>query len=128
MKTQVRGALARDDGEELRGAVSQLWLRFKPVILERVAVVESAATALLSGPIDDLLRKKAEGEAHKLAGSLGSFGFADGSRDAREIEVILQSGSLGETQILRLSELVVNLHAQLEREQTDSLGDTEPRI
>ncbi len=120
--------MAKDDGEELRGAVSQLWLRFKPVILERVAVVESAATALLSGPIDDLLRKKAEGEAHKLAGSLGSFGFADGSSDAREIEVILQSGSLGETQILRLSELVVNLRAQLEIEETWPVTDEKKTV
>ena len=119
--SQAKSDLEKDGQEELQSAISNIWLRFKPVSLQRVALVESAITALLSGPIDPELQKKAEGEAHKLAGSLGSFGFADGSRDAREIEIILQSEHLIEPQILRLSELVVNLHAQLEMEQTDRL-------
>ena len=106
--------------EKAKIAITQLWTRYRPAILDRLSVVEAAAVELLKGSIDGELRRKAEGEAHKLAGSLGTFGFADASRDAREIEVLLQSVHLDATQTVRLSELAVNLRTQLEKEQTKS--------
>jgi len=104
--------------EKAKIAITRLWARYKPAILDRLSVVEAAAVELLKGSIDGELRRKAEGEAHKLAGSLGTFGFPDASRDAHEIEVLLQSGHLDATQTVRLSELAVNLRTQLEKEQT----------
>ena len=77
--------------EKAKIAITRLWARYRPATLDRVSVVEAAAVELLKGSIDGELRRKAEGEAHKLAGSLGTFGFDDASRDAREIEVLLQS-------------------------------------
>ena len=106
--------------EKAKIAITRLWVRYRPAILDRLSVVEDAAVELLKGSIDGELRWKAEGEAHKLAGSLGTFGFADASRDAREIEVLLQSAHIDATQTVRLSELVVNLRTQLEKEQTKS--------
>lgn len=106
--------------EKAKIAITRLWARYRPAILDRLSVVEAAAVELLKGSIDGELRRKAEGEAHKLAGSLGTFGFADASRDAREIEVFLQSVHLDATQTVRLSELAVNLRTQLEKEQTKS--------
>jgi HPt (histidine-containing phosphotransfer) domain-containing protein len=106
--------------EKAKTAIAQLWARYRPPILSRLSVVEAAAVELLKGPIDEELRRKAEGEAHKLAGSLGTFGFADASVDAREMEILLQSASLDATQTVRLSELVVDLRSQLEREQEES--------
>lgn len=105
--------------EKTKIAITQLWARYRPVILDRLSVVEGAAVELLKGPIDDELRRKAESEAHKLAGSLGTFGFADASRDAHEIEVLFQSTPLNATQTVRLSDLVVNLGAQLEKERRE---------
>ena len=106
--------------EKAKTAITQLWARYRPAILDRLSVVEAAAVELLKGSNDGESRRKAEGEAHKLAGSLGTFGFADASRDAREIEVLLQSVHLDATQTVRLSELAVNLRTQLEKEQTRS--------
>jgi len=106
--------------EKAKIAITQLWARYRPAILDRLSVVEVAAVELLKGSIDGELRRKAEGEAHKLAGSLGTFGFADASREAREIELLLQSVHLDATQTVRLSELAVNLRTQLEKEQTRS--------
>jgi len=106
--------------EKAKIAITRLWARYRSAIFDRLSVVEAAAVELLRGSIDGELRRKAEGEAHKLAGSLGTFGFADASRDAREIEVLLQSVHLDATQTVRLSELTVNLRTQLEKEQTKS--------
>ena len=57
--SQAKSDLEKDGQEELQSAISNIWLRFKPVSLQRVALVESAITALLSGPIDPELQKKA---------------------------------------------------------------------
>jgi diguanylate cyclase (GGDEF)-like protein len=100
-----------------------------------VTVLEQAAVVALEGHLDNALRQQAEREAHKLAGAVGTFGFAEGSRLAREIEQLLQAGrSLGQPQLLRLSELVVALRQELERapvgppEATPVSGDASPRL
>jgi HPt (histidine-containing phosphotransfer) domain-containing protein len=94
-------------------AIGALWERFKGVAFDRLEVVEAAAIAQLEGRLDAAGRRRAEREAHKLAGSVGTFGFGEGSRIAREIELLLQ-GPLGETQTLRLSDLTVALRRTLE--------------
>jgi CheY-like chemotaxis protein/HPt (histidine-containing phosphotransfer) domain-containing protein len=72
--------------EQLAGAVDASWARSKQAQLRRVAAMEGAIVALLAGALEDDARRLAIGEAHKLAGSLGSFGMAEGSRLAAEIE------------------------------------------
>jgi diguanylate cyclase (GGDEF)-like protein len=100
---------------ETLAAVAELWTRFKNTILGRVAVVEQATSALLGGDLRDELRRKAVQEAHKLAGSVGSFGFKEASRLAREIERSFQTGStLGQAQALSLSEMAAALRRELE--------------
>ena len=70
--------------------IAALWTAARPRILARVAVLESAAAAAVSGDLTADLRAEAESEAHKLAGSLGMFGFRDGSRVALAIEQALE--------------------------------------
>lgn len=97
-------------------AISALWIRFKSSNIERLGVLEEAATALLDGGLDDDLRRRAEREAHRLAGSVGTFGFVDGSRLAREIERLLGGTALlRQREVLRCTELVVGLREELER-------------
>ena len=67
--------------------VSEIWRKFQPAILARVAVLEEMAVALVSGERDVQRRRVAEREAHKLAGSVGTFGFAAASGHARAIEL-----------------------------------------
>ncbi|HSB68516.1 MAG TPA: Hpt domain-containing protein [Candidatus Methylomirabilis sp.] len=74
--------------------MASLWEQYKDLILERVAAVEAAAAALERGTLEDEgdTRQRAELEAHRLAGSLGSVGFPEGSRIASEIERLLRGG------------------------------------
>ena len=96
-------------------SVAELWERFKETIMGRVAVLEKSTMALLEGALDDDLRQDAQREAHKLAGSVGLFGFSRGSGLAQEIEhALLQEADLDQGQVLRLSQMVVALRQELE--------------
>lgn len=71
-------------------AVAKARADFQLKIGDRLTVLEQAVIALQQGNLGDELRQKAEQEAHKLAGALGTFGFAEGSQLAKEIEQLLQ--------------------------------------
>jgi HPt (histidine-containing phosphotransfer) domain-containing protein len=73
--------------------MAALWVQFEGATMARVAIVEQAARAWTAGTLDDGPRRRAEREAHALAGALGTFGFAEGSRVAREIELLLGAAS-----------------------------------
>jgi HPt (histidine-containing phosphotransfer) domain-containing protein len=68
-----------------------LWEKNLPVLRERLRVLERAAEAASAGTLSEELRVEAAGVAHKLAGSLGMFGYPEGTRVARELEVALSS-------------------------------------
>ncbi len=96
---------------------SRLWEQFKGLVLERIATMEQAAAALGGGSLQEGLRRQAEIEAHRLAGSLGSIGFPEGTRIAREIEGVLHdTASLSPARAPELSSLVVALRDALPRE------------
>lgn len=69
--------------------VSAIWENVRPKALELVATLQEAGAAALDGHLHAELRSRAGDEAHKLGGSLGSFGFWAASRRAREAEVLL---------------------------------------
>jgi diguanylate cyclase (GGDEF)-like protein len=95
-------------------AVAQAWERFRGAVVARVDAVEAAAVAVLEGTLDAETRRHAEREAHKLAGSVGTFGFAQGSRLARELEMLLTgSAPLGQAEALKLTDLAVALRREL---------------
>src|SRR5689334_23113087 len=60
-------------------------------ILARVATIEDAVAALLGGALSDDERDGARRAAHRLAGTLGTFGIATGSVIARELETALET-------------------------------------
>ena len=81
--------------QHLITAVNDAWQRYQKPILARLTTIEQAITALETGTLTEELRQKAEQEAHKLAGSLGMFGFAKGSELAKKIEnLLLEIGSI----------------------------------
>ena len=95
--------------------VQGVWERCKKKFSNRVAVLEKATTNLLKDTLADELRLHAQQEAHKLAGSLGMFGF-QGSQLAREIEQMFQAKTcLDQDQALHLSQLVVALRRELQQ-------------
>ncbi len=97
-------------------AFAGIWERARDTIIGRVDVLDLAAVSLLNADLDVGLRRKAEDEAHKLVGLVGTFGFVEASTIAGEIESLLHGESpLGSDQTLLLSKLAVSLRQELER-------------
>ncbi len=71
---------------QTRKLIAEIWRKNQPQILDRLALLEAAAVAAQSGTLTDAQRADAEGMAHKLAGSLGMFGFPGGTTVARALE------------------------------------------
>lgn len=74
-------------------AIDKLLERFRGVFNKQIAILIEAKNAVQSGFLDPELRKSAQQEAHKLAGSLASFGYPEGSKLARSAEHLLISVS-----------------------------------
>ncbi len=78
--------------QALARAMAELWDRFRAAALERVDVLERAGEAAASGGLSMEMQSVARAEAHKLVGSLGSFGVHGGTALAREAERLLDRG------------------------------------
>jgi HPt (histidine-containing phosphotransfer) domain-containing protein len=70
----------------LSAALDALWSRFLPEMENRVAILIAAAGAAQSGRLTDVQRENACAAAHKLAGTLGTFGLDRGTTLARNLE------------------------------------------
>ena len=78
-----------DAEDKTASLLTALWLRNRPIIEERIAMLEKAAAA--TGPLSEEARKEAQGSAHKLAGALGMYGYDEGTRIARQMEQLLET-------------------------------------
>ena len=100
--------MTEETPSERRAAViAAMWEEARPRIMDRVAVLQATAAAATDGGLDVAARREAEGEAHKLAGSLGMFGYPTGTDVARDIETMLEGdGPLGPELTALVSRLV----------------------
>ena len=87
----TQSGLATD--ETISRALEQMWTRHRPQILERVAVLEAAASAVAAKTLTEAEREAAQAAAHKLAGTLGMFNLARGTDLARESDLAYSSES-----------------------------------
>lgn len=76
--------------QQTQSALSAVWEKVKGESSDRLTIIQQASKALRDGKLKDQQRQQALMAAHKLAGSLGVFGFAEASRLAKEIEQMLQ--------------------------------------
>ncbi|HWG21689.1 MAG TPA: Hpt domain-containing protein [Terracidiphilus sp.] len=93
----------------LSDALEILWKKFQPQIEERVAVLEAANRALAEGALTAEAREAAHAAAHKLAGILGTFGLAEGTALAREVEGMYGGDAALDEAAKRLSLIVAEL-------------------
>ncbi|MEG5047498.1 response regulator [Microcoleus sp. B4-C1] len=92
----------------------QVLERFRGSFNQQISVLEQAKTDLLAGKLETELQQVAKHEAHKLVGSLGSFGYPEGSKFARYAEnLLINDRSLTAEEITRFSELVTGLQQEL---------------
>jgi HPt (histidine-containing phosphotransfer) domain-containing protein len=73
----------------MAAALARLWTKFLPEIESRIATLAAASTALANGELPADQREAAHAAAHKLAGSLGTFGIHRGTEIARHAELFL---------------------------------------
>ncbi|WP_413173540.1 response regulator [Anabaena azotica] len=77
--------------ENLDASIAEIWQQTKNLTFERLIVLEQVFSSLVIGIFNAEVLKNGVQNAHKLAGSLGMFGFEQGSFLARQIEVLLES-------------------------------------
>ncbi|MEG4803508.1 response regulator [Microcoleus sp. ARI1-B5] len=104
-------------------AIDKVLERFRGVFQQQIAVLSEAKTALMTGNLEVELYRAAKHEAHKLAGSMASFGYPEGSKLARSAEHLLISVSpvnpcgvlrpFTAEEITRFSEVVTGLEQEL---------------
>ena len=98
-------------GDVARELISALWERSVPLITDRLNGLDIACEAANLGRLSPIMRRGAMDTAHKLAGSLGMFGYPRGTELAREIEQMLECDGVVDAGVLR--ELVVELRGCL---------------
>ena len=59
-------------------SINQIWFKFKDLAFQRLADLENLAVASVENSLSEELLQQARVSAHKLAGSLGCFGFPEG--------------------------------------------------
>jgi len=111
-----RPAPAPQGQAQVPSSAARVWAQFRDLIFERMAAVEAAAVGLRQATLTPEVRQKAVLEAHRLAGSLGMFGLAEGTRLAREIEHLLdETAAHAPNTPRRLTELAAGLRQELEK-------------
>ena len=95
--------------EEFAAQIARVWDASRTTMNSRLDAVDAAGAALLGGSLGGEERAAALVAAHKLAGSLGTFGLPEGSELASELELMLRAP--GAPGIMRLSELAERLRA-----------------
>ncbi len=99
-------------GSTQQAGIAAIWHKQLPQTRERLQVLARAAEELsTSRTIEPELRSEALDMAHKLAGSLGMFGYSEATEHARLIEETLDHPGLPQPE--RLQQYVDDLHASL---------------
>jgi HPt (histidine-containing phosphotransfer) domain-containing protein len=103
----------------IAAALDRMWELHRSQILERVAVLEAAATAVSAGSLSASEREAAQAAAHKLAGTLGMFNLMRGTDLARELEKIYaQKAVLPVASGRRLASRAKELRAMIENRRS----------
>ncbi|MFB2972946.1 response regulator [Aerosakkonema sp. BLCC-F183] len=112
-----------------RSAIDKVLERFQGVFKQQIAVLAQAKTALLAGNLAAQLQQTAKQEAHKLSGSLASFGYPEGSKLARSAEHLLMNDRpFAPAEITRLSEVVTALQEELAKPPITSTATPIPTV
>ncbi len=97
-----------------QSAIEKVLKRFRGVFKEQVVVLEQAKIALLAGNLETELQQSAKNEAHKLAGSLASFGYPEGSKLGRAAEhLLIKDSPFTSAEITQFSQIVTALQEEL---------------
>lgn len=95
-------------------SINKVLKHYQTTFAARVVPLEQAEQALQAGTLSPAERRSAAEEAHRLAGSLGSFGYEAGSELARSIEQLLDTNrTLTRAEVAQVTSLVAALKQEL---------------
>ena len=114
---------AGDRDRDRLNNITQIWSQFRDLAFERLAVLEMVAAS--PGQLSDELQESARSSAHKLAGSLGSFGFSEGSKIAKQIEILLDRNPIEQTELEQITRLTKSLKAELQHQPFEKTVEDE---
>ncbi len=102
---------------KIMAVVAKMREEFEKSFTEKFELLEQAIAQLSSVTPDSRILKQAQAEAHRLAGSLGCYGFLEGSKVAQKIEQLLDKHiSPHQSIALQLAELVKLLKQTLQQQ------------
>jgi diguanylate cyclase (GGDEF)-like protein len=105
----------------------EIWRQYRPATIQRLVSIEAAVAAIVTDTLNDQLRAGAHADAHKLAGSLGTFGLHRASDIARVLEFLFEvRTNFSREETLRLCNLTTELRARIEQGPTDEHTRVEP--
>lgn len=113
--------------QQTRAALARAWEKFKPKHLSRWQSLQDAVQQAQAGELSAETRQVAQQQAHRLAGSLGTYGRMAASETARQIEHLLQDQDpLGEDEIGRFADQVTILKQMIEAPGNSAAGEETP--
>lgn len=95
-----------------QGMLAAIWQRGLPRLRTRLTELDGAAAAAVAGSLTNETRAQVAATAHQLAGSLGMFGYTQGTETARAIEIMLEAD--GGIDAAKFAELTATLRASLD--------------
>lgn len=96
--------------------IVRVWRMFEDLAFQRANDLQDFALALAENRETEAIHDRAKNSVHKLAGSLGCFGFPEGSRIAKELEQLLDTKSSASQHKTRIAELITALYRELEHQ------------
>jgi DNA-binding response OmpR family regulator/HPt (histidine-containing phosphotransfer) domain-containing protein len=110
-QTQAKRQTAvTSDRSKAIAAINKTIERYKDTFAQRLTLLEQAELALCTGKLSLELQQQAGNEAHKLAGTLGSFGYETGSKLAQAIEhLLIRDAKLKSKDVAQISLLLGQL-------------------
>lgn len=99
-------------------ALDAMWVKFLPEIRERVRTLETAAQVAMEGSLGEEQREAAQWAAHKLAGTLGTFGLERGTELARALDVRFAHGEVGVSEAAEVKDAAAELRTMVENRKS----------
>ncbi|OKH12568.1 response regulator receiver protein [Fischerella major NIES-592] len=111
------------------GLIQEVAQDFQASLAERIDVLEKAVRSLQIDNFDSAQREHVIDEAHRLAGGLGTFGYAKGSELARAIEHLLREKSeFGKQELNQFLQLLAQLQQEIDQPPVSMISQPQTGI
>jgi DNA-binding response OmpR family regulator/HPt (histidine-containing phosphotransfer) domain-containing protein len=114
---------------EMQAKIQQIWLQAQARVQLQLDTIQDLCTRLAAPtaaspdlPLADVLQNATQA-AHMLAGSLGTFGFMQGSQYAKQIETILKAAAPPHDRLSELQTCLAGLRQDIQPASAASLLD-----